>query len=75
MKPDEETVSENDAVYQATADLDRQDILFLRHAPAALAELRSLEDVSDAVTRARDKAMIAIYDRLRRAVRRDIPFG
>jgi hypothetical protein len=69
-----------DESYQAAADLDRQDLKMISALAAMLPELRALntEDCSgmdDRVQAARDKALIAVCDRLRRIARRDIPFG
>lgn len=60
------------------ADLDRQDARFLNLLPTVCAQLQDLgtgdTPVQHAVLDARDKALIAIFNRLGRIVSRDI-FG
>lgn len=61
---------------QASADLDRQDLGLVRLLPALLNELRSLELESgacDRVRHARDMAQVALYERIGRLARRDLP--
>ena len=62
-----------DADAQAALDLDRQDILLLRHLPQILAELRAVEDPADRVRWAIDRAQIAVCERICRLARRDLP--
>jgi hypothetical protein len=70
-----------DRAAQAAADLDRIDVLMVKHLPCVLEELRlmdssnemSMRDPSVRVLHARDMAYIALCERLGRVARRDLP--
>jgi len=76
-EPSPESVAEADASYQASADLDRQDLLLLKQAPSLIEQLRGLagpdEAISQRVRFGAEQSLIALSERIGRACRRDLP--
>lgn len=66
-----------DEAYQARADLDRQDLLTIKHAPALIEQLRGLagpdESICGRVRFGAEMALVALCERIGRACRRDQP--